>query len=112
MTTETYNGWTNYETWNVALWLQNDESLYNAMLRFIETTASNKYKEFIHSELYGENSHKLTIRSASTDDSVYWLDPKVNTDELDAMFQEIKEEGRKEQIISDPYFLRRARCFN
>ena len=24
-----YNGWQNYETWNVALWLQNDEGLYN-----------------------------------------------------------------------------------
>jgi len=25
MTTKTYNGWTNYETWAVALWLDNDE---------------------------------------------------------------------------------------
>lgn len=24
-----YNGWKNYETWNVALWLGNDEGLYN-----------------------------------------------------------------------------------
>lgn len=23
-----YNGWSNYETWNVALWLQNDAGLY------------------------------------------------------------------------------------
>lgn len=26
-----YNGFKNYETWNVALWLQNDERLYSLM---------------------------------------------------------------------------------
>lgn len=25
----TYNGWTNYQTWNVALWLANEEGPYN-----------------------------------------------------------------------------------
>ena len=24
-----YNGWTNYETWNVALWMDNDEPTYH-----------------------------------------------------------------------------------
>jgi len=33
MTTETYNGWTNWETWNVALWIDNDESLYRQRCR-------------------------------------------------------------------------------
>lgn len=26
-----YNGWTNYETWLVALWLNNDQASYNAL---------------------------------------------------------------------------------
>ena len=25
MTTKSYNGWTNYETWNVKLWIDNDQ---------------------------------------------------------------------------------------
>jgi hypothetical protein len=27
--TKTYNGWTNYETWNVKLWIDNEEGSYN-----------------------------------------------------------------------------------
>lgn len=30
---EEYNGWSNWETWNVALWIQNDESAYRATKR-------------------------------------------------------------------------------
>jgi len=26
-----YNGWSNYETWLVALWLNNDQASYNAL---------------------------------------------------------------------------------
>ena len=29
----TYQGWTNYETWNVALWVNNDEAMYREMKR-------------------------------------------------------------------------------
>ena len=32
MSDETYNGWSNYPTWNVALWLGNEEGSYNTCL--------------------------------------------------------------------------------
>lgn len=32
MRNETYNGWYNYETWCINLWLTNEQALYNAML--------------------------------------------------------------------------------
>ena len=31
----TYNGWTNYETWNVPLWIDNEYGLYQAKMEFL-----------------------------------------------------------------------------
>jgi hypothetical protein len=33
--TQTYNGWKNYETWAVKLWLDNDEPTYRYIRRLI-----------------------------------------------------------------------------
>ena len=45
-TQDTYNGYSNYETWNVALWLSNDEGLYDYARYYIDTV--DDLKEFVH----------------------------------------------------------------
>ena len=34
--TDTYNGWANYETWNVALYIQNEYSIYSLAREWVE----------------------------------------------------------------------------
>ena len=40
MSDETYNGWTNYETWLLALNVDNDQGLYNIARDLIKQTKS------------------------------------------------------------------------
>mgnify|MGYP000884505089 FL=1 len=48
---EGYNGWTNYETWCVSLWIGNDEGLYNEVQDMIRhkpvNDAADMLKDFI-----------------------------------------------------------------
>ena len=70
-----YNGWQNYETWNVALWLQNDESLYNISQKVVANGGSYADVAEVFSETFG-----LT----KTPDGVAFADPKVNHVQLNS----------------------------
>lgn len=39
-----YNGWTNYETWNMNLWLTNDSGFYEVAEDAIQALVNNDYK--------------------------------------------------------------------
>tara|TARA_Y100001936_G_scaffold238969_1_gene271384 strand:- start:557 stop:784 length:228 start_codon:yes stop_codon:yes gene_type:complete len=71
-----YNGWKNYETWNVALWIGNDEGIYN----FAKECAS--YQDFA-------NDMQTYFGSTETPDEVAWNDSALDTDELDELITEL-----------------------
>lgn len=71
-----YNGWKNYATWNVALWIGNDEGLYN----FAKECAS--YQDFAC-------QMRECFASTETPDKVAWNDSGLDHEELDEMIKEL-----------------------
>ena len=54
----TYNGWKNYPTWAVHLWLTNDEGLYRASLDVVESYRMNVESYRMNAGLTGsERAH-------------------------------------------------------
>ena len=74
----TFNGWKNYETWNVALWIQNDERLYGLALG---------------KRQYGGYDFLIPALEVATGqctpDGVRWMDPTIDTAALDSMLEEL-----------------------
>ena len=68
-----YNGWTNYETWNVALWMDNDETSYQYAL------IAKAYDHYRNMKVY------------RTGDGISLWDSKLNIKELDEKIKELGE---------------------
>ena len=66
-----YNGWTNYDTWNVALWLDNDYESYN-IARFCKS-----FKQY------------RACVPPINGDGVSLYDKKLNIKELDEKIKEL-----------------------
>jgi len=66
-----YNGWENYETWNVALWINNDESLYHL------AQECGDYETLVD-RLYNDYGVK------QTKDGVKFNDPAVNVIQINS----------------------------
>lgn len=75
-----YNGWANYETWNVALWIQNDEGLYDLAKAFKRLG----YKRFAESMTSLDGAVAF-----QTPDGVAWNDSGLDIDALDELLSEL-----------------------
>ena len=112
---ETWNGWVNYETQNVAVWLQNEELLYDA-LRMYCTSADEfpSYEGFTKNDpghfkvAQGLLIDKLSTQThnpdgslsasfknsiwSKTPDGVDWDSPKLNLEALDGMIKDMAQD--------------------
>lgn len=71
----TYNGWKNRQTWNVALWIGNDEGLYNL------ARECRNYEEFVE--------EMREVGSVETPDHVAWNDSGLDVESLDELLADL-----------------------
>jgi hypothetical protein len=78
-----YNGWKNYQTWNVAIWIGNDEGLYRVALE-----SKGDYEDFA--------KELRELGTVETPDKVAYNDSGLDTDALDDMLRELRGDEEDE----------------
>ena len=95
----TYNGWTNYETWNVTLWIDNDEGLYGFVRDGLESllerngndwenVSLTELKELVQDAF---NACSTGYGGKATPDGVRILDQKIDWAEVSDMLLELAQ---------------------
>jgi len=69
MSAQTYNGWANYETWNVVLWIGNDWNLYQLALDVVRNGGT--YVDLI-------NAIRINCGATKTPDDVAYNSAKID----------------------------------
>ena len=87
MATATYNNWANWETWNAALWIGNDEFLYNTAKACVEFCGDDEtpWEKFVRCMTDGQIGRML----GQTPDGCRWDDPAINSAEMVEMMTDL-----------------------
>tara|TARA_B100000085_G_scaffold217951_1_gene202533 strand:+ start:531 stop:779 length:249 start_codon:yes stop_codon:yes gene_type:complete len=80
MSAQTYNGWANYETWNVTLWIGNDWGLYQLALDVVRNGGT--YVDLI-------NAIRINCDATKTPDDVAYNDAKIDLRAVNEMLAEM-----------------------
>lgn len=77
-----YEGWRNRQTWNVALWINNEYPLYIAAVAFMKSyKGRSPYVSFIKS---------AGLESERTPDNIAYLSTRLSLKELNSMMYELR----------------------
>jgi len=82
------NGYANYENWNAALWVQNDEFLYNtakACVIYREAGIETPWDKLVRRMMEGQIGKFL----GQTGDGVKWNDPAIDADEMNELLWDL-----------------------
>ena len=86
MTATTFQGWANWETWNAALWISNDEFLYNTAKACVEfAQGETPWDKFVLCMTDGQIGRHLV----KTGDGLRWDDPAIDADEMNEMMADL-----------------------
>ena len=85
----TYNGYKNYETWNVSLWIGNDEFLYQTAKACVIYCKSpdTPWSKFVRCMMNGTIGRHLL----QTGDGVSWDNPKIDVNKMNEMMRELAD---------------------
>jgi hypothetical protein len=90
---EDYNGWKNYETWNVALYLDNDEGTYLAVKEYVRDTL-NSTDDLTYDGLI----QYLGIEDESTPDGIPWNYFRIDRREMFEWLMDHAEPEERQQV--------------
>lgn len=83
-----YCGWENYQTWNVALWIDNDEKQYRAVMEFL-----SEYDDDEDDPIWLVMIRSLGLAGSRTGDGVLYDDPRLDLTALGEMLYSMRMEA-------------------
>ncbi len=83
-----HNGYATYETWNVALWVLNDEFLYNTAKACVEfaNPGQSPWAKFVRCMTKGQIGRHL----GSTPDGVAWDSAEIDTRQMERLMADLR----------------------
>lgn len=87
MTDTTYNGWKNWETWNLTFWILENKFLYETARACVLYCGEHEtpWDKFVRCMMDGQ----IGCHLGKTGDGVAWNDPKVSTQEMNTFLYDL-----------------------